>query len=98
VYQQDTFYNPELIANHDPLLKVTTQRGLGLLRNRPECSEFVSVVDRVLGDTPYSMQMALVRTQSPATDVLCHGDFCRNNVLYKYDVSSVTFFLPKGAY
>ncbi|KAF4522620.1 hypothetical protein B566_EDAN003602 [Ephemera danica] len=81
----ETVYKQDFKIHRDPMLLLTIKRGLDPLRNQVEYAEVVSAVERSQGDSPYEMQMALIHSRNSATDVLCHGDFCRNNVLYQYN-------------
>ncbi|CAB3365145.1 Hypothetical predicted protein [Cloeon dipterum] len=64
-------------------LKATAQRGLGPLRSRPECADIVAALDKQFEDA-LGMQRRLLTAYDKKTDVICHGDFLRNNILYKH--------------
>jgi len=70
--------DPSFITN-------TAERGLAPLRSKPECAEIVAALDKLLAD-PIEMQRKALTPHNESTDVLCHGDFLRNNVLYQHDV------------
>ncbi|XP_059470316.1 uncharacterized protein LOC132193576 [Neocloeon triangulifer] len=73
----------------DPnFLRSTAQRGLDPLRLQPEFANIVEALDKQLED-PISMHRRLLTRHDDSTDVICHGDFLRNNVLYKHQGEDV---------
>jgi Ser/Thr protein kinase RdoA (MazF antagonist) len=87
---QDTRFGPEADGMQVEFLRATAERGIGPLRCRPECAELVAALDKAFTD-PLEMQRRVLTANNDLTDVLCHGDFLRNNLLYKQDVC--VFFL-----
>jgi len=67
----------------------TGNRGLNALRESDTGGEYVAPLARVKATlSGESVSMAeLLRPAEPLA-VLCHGDFCRNNLLYRYDAAT----------
>ncbi|XP_022171047.1 uncharacterized protein LOC111034235 [Myzus persicae] len=70
-------------------LSGTGNRGLNALRESDTAGKYVAPLARVQATlSGESVTMAeLLRPAEPLA-VLCHGDFCRNNLLYRYDAAT----------
>jgi len=64
--------------------KTTSYRGVKYLEGRQEMNQ--TTLDRVKNRLEHATQY-LVNLMEPTEPlaVLCHGDFCRNNILFRYD-------------
>jgi Ser/Thr protein kinase RdoA (MazF antagonist) len=84
---QDCRFGPEVNADGMPpdFIKNTSERGLAPLRSRPECADIVAALDKRI-ENALEMHKKTLSPRGDPTDVLCHGDFLRNNILYKNDV------------
>jgi hypothetical protein len=64
--------------------KTTSYRGFTYLEGRQEMDQ--AVLDRLKNRLEHASQhvVYLMQPKEPLA-VLCHGDFCRNNILFRYD-------------
>ena len=66
------------------LYKTTTYRGVKYLEARQEMDQ--ATLDRLKNRLEHAWQHLVDLTQpKEPLAVLCHGDFCRNNILFRYD-------------
>ncbi|KAG8235619.1 hypothetical protein J437_LFUL014877 [Ladona fulva] len=64
----------------EPMLKLANERVYKALEKDPEYTERVQKFKEITAD-PWNLMQALVRPEGPLATI-CHGDFCRNNILY----------------
>jgi len=88
---RETHYIPEKQESHSAFLQYTVFRGAKGLENEPfsakEKAVFEDLKKRL--EDPFAVMEAVANAKRlPEADALaiaCHGDFLRNNMLFKYD-------------
>uniref|UniRef100_A0A1B6CTQ1 CHK kinase-like domain-containing protein n=1 Tax=Clastoptera arizonana TaxID=38151 RepID=A0A1B6CTQ1_9HEMI len=79
----EAYYEPENRVEFNKFFAPYIERGVLELFEKGEHREILtSFVERL--DDPFMYLKHLVEPEEPIA-VLCHGDFCRNNILFKYD-------------
>lgn len=83
--QEGTFNEENREAMPNVFLKKSPFRGIGYLKSLPvPDSEFIGKVENRIGKNPYDITRELA-TEISEFSTLCHGDFGRDNLLFKND-------------
>lgn len=86
----DSFKDVHFTVTNDMqfLLPFSGPRGMRPLRSHPKYSARLACVEKVTARANEFMVEILTSEKDHPMSVLCHGDYLRNNVLFKYDRNS----------
>lgn len=89
-FEESRFRNEKTSHEWDTVMRIGPKRATRSVRNHPDDSSYVpeSFLQKleIVLDDPYNYQKRMVQPKEPFA-VLCHGDYLRNNIAFKYDAN-----------
>lgn len=87
--RESRWANDEILLVYRAQLVAGIRRALAVTRQRPDlgvAEEFIDRLERYIGSDPVAFFRRCVKPRQPLA-TLCHGDYLRNNIAFKFDVS-----------
>ncbi|XP_018916994.2 LOW QUALITY PROTEIN: uncharacterized protein [Bemisia tabaci] len=90
----ESHWTEKKLTKNDAFCRENCKRGILPLQNNPSYKDRLKDLSALVERTNLSMAKIVVPYEP--LSVICHGDFCRNNIFYKYDANgapcAVIFF------